>query len=225
MSDNCPHCGARLPQMQDAYCPHCHEELDAAPAPVRRHSRPNRSSSAAHRGTGSDRPLGISILAVLHIVGGIILGVMQLVLLGKLNEIEAPLRSIGIPPVLLVIGVGFLALLGTAAGVGMWTGKKWGWWLGAFYYVYSITRNATALVTVAELANEIASDGRGPGYYYVKHTGRIAVSLLILLYFFKENVLHFFGLEDISKSKAISLMIGICVAISGLATAYAWLAS
>lgn len=30
----CPHCGAALPYVQDAFCPHCFSPLDELPAPV-----------------------------------------------------------------------------------------------------------------------------------------------------------------------------------------------
>ena len=182
------------------------------------------SDRPAQRSLGRERPVGISILALLHIAGGIVLGIMQLVLLANLDKLE-PLRTIGIPPVLLMIGIAFLALLGTAAGFGMWRGAKWGWWLGAFYYVYSMARNATALVAIAELADDAAGGSRGPGYYYVKHGGRILVHFLILLYFFKENVLGYFGLDDISKPRAISVLVGVCLAIIGIVNAIAWFSS
>jgi hypothetical protein len=230
MAENCPHCGAELSLVRDAYCPQCRCELEATALPAQRpppreYERHEAAGSAAHGDANRQRPLGISILAILHFGGGILLGALQFPLLANFDELQGPLRTVGLAPVLLVIGVGFLALLAIAAGVGMWLGRKWGWWLGTFYYVYAIARNAAALVTVANMADELAAGPHGPGYYYVKHAGRIVVHLLILLYFFKGNVLHYFGLEKLSKWKSISALVGVCLAIVGVFTVVAWFAS
>ncbi len=93
------------------------------------------------------RPVGVSILAVLHFIGGILLFGVQFLMFANLNAMEESLRTIGIPPALLIVAVMFLAALAIASGVGMWIGTKWGWWLAAFYYVYSIFRNASALLS------------------------------------------------------------------------------
>ncbi len=147
-----------------------------------------------HRGTAT-RPVGVSILAVLHLIGGILLFGAQFLLFANLQAMGESLRSIGIPPVLLIIGVMFLAVLAIASGVGMWMGTKWGWWLASFYYVYSIFRNCSALLTVFTIADQLEGDSRGPEYYMTKHGVRIIVHLLLFLYFFNGNVLAFFGME------------------------------
>lgn len=170
------------------------------------------------------RPLGISILAILHLAGGVLLCALQIPLLAAVGELQDPLRAAGVPPILLVLGMLFLAVLGITAGVGMWLGKQWGWWFGAFYYVYGVARNAPALGTVAELADDLPEGARGPGYYYAKHGMRILVHLLILLYFFKGNVLAYFGLEEQSKWKAVSALVAACLAVAGVATAISLLA-
>ncbi len=81
-----------------------------------------------HRKT-TTRPVGVSILAALHLVGGVLLFGAQFLVFANLEAIEESLRVIGISPVLLIIGATFLALLSIASGVGMWMGTKWGWWL------------------------------------------------------------------------------------------------
>jgi hypothetical protein len=170
------------------------------------------------RGT-TPRPVGISILAVLHFIGGILLFGSQFLLFANLQAMEESLRAIGIPPVLLIIGVMFLAVLAIASGVGMWMGAKWGWWLASFYYVYSIFRNGSALLTVVAMADQLEGGSRGPEYYMIKHGVRIIVHFLLFLYFFKGNVLEFFGLETLSKPKAIGVLVGICIAITAAISA------
>lgn len=170
------------------------------------------------RGT-TPRPGGISILAVLHFIGGILLFGTQFLLFANLQAMEESLHAIGIPPVLLIIGVMFLAVLAIASGVGMWMGAKWGWWLASFYYVYSIFREGSALPTVVAMANQLEGGSRGPEYYIIKHGVRIIVHFLLFLYFFKGNVLEFFGLETLSKPKAIGVLVGICIAITAAISA------
>jgi hypothetical protein len=162
----------------------------------------------------TDRPVGVSILAVLHIGGGILLFGAQFLLFANLAAIGESLRSIGIPPLLLIIGVMFLAVLTIASGVGMWIGAKWGWWLASFYYVYSIFRNGSAVLTVISMADQLDGGSRGPEYYMIKHGGRIIVHFLLLLYFFKGNVLEYFRLTTLNKATAIGILAGICIAMT-----------
>ena len=171
------------------------------------------------------RPVGVSILAVLHFVGGILLFGVQFLMFANLNAMEESLRTIGIPPALLIVAVMFLAVLAVASGVGMWIGSKWGWWLAAFYYVYSIFRNASALLTIVAMADELGGGTRGPEYYMIKHGGRIVVHFLLFLYFFKGNVLQFFRLEGLSKPKAIGILVAICIAITVAVSAISLISS
>jgi hypothetical protein len=159
------------------------------------------------------RPVGVSILAVLNLLGGIAVFGAQFLLLVNLPSMEEPLRTLGIPPVLLIIGMIFLAVLTFASGVGMWLGTKWGWWLATFYYVYSVFRNASALLTIMAAADQLEGT-RGPEFYLFKHSVRIVISFLLLLYFFKSNVLEFFGMKDVSKAAAGGILLGVGTAIT-----------
>ena len=160
------------------------------------------------------RPVGVSILSVLHFIGGVLLFGAQFLMFANLGAMEESLRSIGIPPALVIIGVMFLAILMIASGVGMWIGTKWGWWLASFYYVYSVFRNGSALFTVIAMADELENSNRGPEYYLIKHGGRIVIHFLLILYFFKGSVLAFFGLETLSKGKAVGILVGFCIAMT-----------
>ena len=101
----------------------------------------------------------------------------------------------------------------------MWKGRRWGWYLGSFYYMYSIVRNANALITIPILMSSIppedlSSMSRGPSYYYIKHGGRIIVHFLLYLYFFKINVREFFSLAEKKKWKPILAELSICLGIA-----------
>ena len=103
------------------------------------------------------RPVGVTILAVLQFIGGVGLFAVQFVLFANLQAAGEPLRAIGIPPVLLMVGIMFLSVLNIASAIGMW---------------------------------------------------------LILLYFFRGNVLEFFHLRNVNKAKAIGILVAICLAIT-----------
>ena len=62
MPDNCPHCGAPLPFVVDAYCPECREELDESPPGPGHESR-----VPAPAATGQAEPL--SPLAAMTLFG------------------------------------------------------------------------------------------------------------------------------------------------------------
>ncbi|MEQ8788655.1 MAG: hypothetical protein RIC55_20260 [Pirellulaceae bacterium] len=161
-----------------------------------------------------NRPIGVTILAVLHLLGGALLFVSQFLLLANLDTLDESFQAIGISPVLVLGGLMLLACLATASGVGMWIGAKWGWWLASFYYVYSVFRNASAMMTIVAMTNSLAAIGLGPEEYLLKHAGRMLIHFLLLLYFFKSNVLYYFGLEQFNKAKAIGILVGICLGIA-----------
>lgn len=150
------------------------------------------------------RPIGITILSILHIAGGAIGTIFILLFLllfqNKPESIDA-LTRIGIPPVLLIIAIVFLLVLISLSGIGMLTGKKWGWFLGAFYYAYGVVRNLSAIFAVSGLfgsfsALELSEMTHGPVFYYTKYGIRLVVSVLIYIYFFKQNVRMYFDLHS-----------------------------
>lgn len=157
--------------------------------------------------------MGVSILAVLHLVGGALMFGLQFWLLANLNSMDESLRALGIPPALLIVGVMFLAVVTIAAGIGMWVGTQWGWWLAAFNFVYNIFRNGSALVTILGMSDQWELGDRDPEYYVFKHGGRIVVQFLLLLYFLNRDVLRFFGLRELNRVKAVCIIVGVCVGI------------
>jgi len=104
------------------------------------------------------RPIRTSLLAVLHVAGGILgaIGTFFLVVqLGKNPEYQQGFDMLGLPPALLIVAIVFSCGLGIASGMGMWRGRKWGWYLGSFCYMYSIVRGANALATIPILMSSI----------------------------------------------------------------------
>jgi tetratricopeptide (TPR) repeat protein len=170
----------------------------------------------------SKRPTGIAILSWLHMGGGAIGAVIVLVLLTAIPDAQKALdalTTIGLPPGLLLCAIIFLLILTCLSGVGMWTGIKWGWFLGSFYYAYSITRNLNALITIPAILGalspeELSEMPHGPGFYYAKHGLRVVVHGLLYLYFFKTNVRAHFSLQASRRWVPAVTQVGICIAIA-----------
>lgn len=172
----------------------------------------------------NDRPVGVSILAVLHLIGGVLLLGAQVLLFANLDRVTEGLDTVGIPPALLIVGLMLLAGITLASGIGMWLGTRWGWWCAAFYYVYSVARNANAFLMVSDFAEGLEGGSRGPGYYYAKFGGRVIIHFLLFLYFFKTNVLEYFDMNDMHKGKAVAILVLITATIFGISTGIALLA-
>jgi hypothetical protein len=166
-----------------------------------------------------DRPVGLSILAVLHLIGGIILAI-GVVTLGFVfandPKFAEMMSSMGITRGALIAGVLILAVLSLASAIGIWSGAVWGWYVGSFYYAYSISRNIAAFISVSTLPSEIDDALQSDGQLtkaYVKFGGRLLVSLLLYWYYFKPNVRAYFGLEAVSPWSAVVVEVLICAGI------------
>ncbi|MCS7145881.1 MAG: hypothetical protein RMJ28_05020 [Nitrososphaerota archaeon] len=129
------------------------------------------------------RPVGITILAVLEIIGGIIglLGAAVFLAFGALAGVVAgeglgPLGGLfaalgGIVGGLLLV----LALVSFLLAYGFWTGKGWAWILGI---IFSIIGIVVGVVTIFGDLSGIVS---------------IVINGLILFYLFRPNVKAWFG--------------------------------
>lgn len=155
-----------------------------------------------------DRPAGVSIVAVIMIIGSGLLLITQLGNLGRLNDAAVEL---GLSSLLLQAGIGFLGLLGVAASVGLWFGKKWGWWLALFYFAYAITRNINVLISISSIAELYDVTGSEMGTHYVKYGIRMAWNGALLYYLCSENSSQYFGTAETKKWKAVLLVFALCL--------------
>ncbi|WP_166241587.1 hypothetical protein [Paenibacillus turpanensis] len=156
-----------------------------------------------------DRPTSITLIAILLILGGGILAVTQLISFASLTDASA---DIGVPAVLLQGSIAFLGILGIAAGIGAWTGKKWGWWLAIFYFAYAIARNVNALVSINDVVNLLGAPGQGVASYYIKYGFRVLWNALLFLFLLRsETVNIYFKTENTPKWKAAAVVFGIVI--------------
>ena len=168
------------------------------------------------------RPVGVSILAVLYVTGG--LGTLAIQILFSSSLLGAA-EFLGVSSLLTMVHFAFLGALGLAAGIGMWTGRKWGWWLGALYLLYSIARDTNALFTISDLVREYGEPEAGATRIYVKHAGRIIVNSLLILYFFKSNVVEYFQVAGIGTRKRFLALVGTTIGIVAIFAVGSLLAS
>ena len=117
-----------------------------------------------------NRPLLISLIAILEFVGGILT-----ILLGALagSLLSASFAGLGSILGILFIVFGLIAL---AWGYGFWTGAKWGWWIGIILY---------ALGVISSLASIVVGS--------VFSIVGLIVDVLLIYYMTRPNVKAWFG--------------------------------
>lgn len=111
------------------------------------------------------RPIGITILAILAIIGGI------LSILAGIAQLAPGAMAFGV--VSLVLGVLYLVY-----GFGLWQLKGWAWLL-------AVVVNA---LSVINFVVQVISDGFAPGRIV-----SLVISVLILVYLFSASVRKAFG--------------------------------
>lgn len=158
-----------------------------------------------------DRPTGISILAVLYLIGGASVLAAQIFLSGLITKGAS---AIGVSNVHAMLGFAFLGTIGVVSAIGMWTGKKWGWWLGAFYLFYSVARNAEAFLMIPTLLESLGMPEGGVTKHYVKHGGRVIIHSLLILYFFKSSVVDYFGVGAMGPWRRFSILLAATIAVA-----------
>jgi uncharacterized membrane protein (DUF2068 family) len=134
----------------------------------------------------TQRPTGVTILAVLQLIGGVInvlFGISSL-FFGGLIVVSKAVETAGSPinmgPIILAAGVLAVisGLLGLFAGYGLFTLKSWGWILALIFSVLNIVYNGLKIFQGANI----------PGTFV-----GIAISGLIIYYLNRPNIKRAFG--------------------------------
>ena len=87
------------------------------------------------------------------------------------------------------------AIINMVCGVMLIQGGAEGWYLGVFACVYALLRNLHALVLVPKLAKKISHNMFKVKQFYIKYTIRCCSLLIVILYFFDNQILHYFSVE------------------------------
>lgn len=102
----------------------------------------------------NQRPTGVTILAVLQIIGGLLsllFGLSGLLFGGAMvatDAAEATGAPIDMGPVMMTVGIAsvIIGLIGLIAGYGLFTLQGWGWLMAIVFAAANVLRNLVSLV-------------------------------------------------------------------------------
>ncbi len=132
--------------------------------------------------TEAQRPLGVTILAVLDILGGIGASLLGLIYMALSAQIGTVVGGGGIFALfgafIVVLGIIFLILgiLAIAVGWGFWKGSSWAWIVGLVLYVIGIVLGLTSLA-LGDVTSIVL----------------VVIGALLVYYMFRPNVRIWFG--------------------------------
>ena len=155
-----------------------------------------------------NRPIGITIIAILAIISGILLLISGLTLLGSgallsfTTTTAAPNNSDDLQSVgaffgmillvtgiaIIIIGVGYLVV-----SYGLLKGKGWAWKITIVLTILSIAVQIISGITNSILTASITNDGSAVATGLMGQIIGIAINLVILYYLYRPHVKAFFG--------------------------------
>lgn len=150
----------------------------------------------------TNRPSSISFLSFLYVLVAVI-GLIPII---SNNEISALFKSDNLFSIITLM----LLIL---SSVGLFMGKKWGWWIVAFFTTFSILSKIPILYWSFANIDFIPDVGK----FYLKNAGKMLVQTLILVYLFQENVNQYFQFNNnLSKLKRLGILVLLCIITSGV---------
>jgi hypothetical protein len=159
------------------------------------------------------RPVGISILAVLHAVGGVLICALGVYLVTQFKEQDRSSiiawATITLTPLFAVLGIG--------TGIGLWLGKKWAWWLATFYYFQFALGGVIVLssILVAHAAFDRPLTERS-AELTGKHLGRLLIFSLLSWYMTRRNVFAHFEFQRLTRLRALCILAGVILLLAAL---------
>jgi hypothetical protein len=159
----------------------------------------------------ASRPIGISILAGLHAVGGLLFGALFLFLITQFDQSGSVIGW-----VILVLGPP-LTILALATAVGLWRGQKWAWWVATLYYFQFVIGGVFVLATIAFtcLILQAPMTERRQELFF-QHIGRIPVFSLLTWYMMKRSVFAYFRFQRLTRLRALLILGGIVLVVGML---------
>jgi hypothetical protein len=145
---------------------------------------------------GPRRPPIVIILAALHVIIGIVCIISSMITLQRglsLGQLTILLDSIP------------LGVLGIISAIGLWMGRRWGWFAAAFLYAYGILgyfQYAFQIPAYVEQQMSISNP-----YYYREIVYLILFSVMSLL-LWKKEIQDFYNVKNIPSFKKIIMVIG-----------------
>jgi hypothetical protein len=137
------------------------------------------------------RPVGVTIIAILTIIGGIILclGGLFLLMLGVVFE-AVSIGSIGvvIGAIVLGVGIGYLVV-----SYGLLKGKGWAWIVTVILTIIAIIIQSISVISTSMFDASFTSDMNSLVSGIVVYIISMAINGVILYYLYRPNVRTHFG--------------------------------
>ncbi|MFA5793703.1 MAG: hypothetical protein WC980_01340 [Candidatus Brocadiia bacterium] len=110
-----------------------------------------------------------------------------------------------IPSIILLAYAYIAGLLSLVSTIGVWRAKKWGWWTGALYFIFLVIINISLFIPLPGFIGMFSQSPLGISFYIERVCWGL-FSALIFLAFFKDNVLEYFGFQQLPKTKVIAIL-------------------
>lgn len=156
------------------------------------------------------KPVFINVISTINIIGAVF--IFYSLIIHSEQWINSSKKA-GLENFDLHFSYGTIALLGILSGVGMFFGRKWGWWLGSFYYIDCGIRNLSRIILSPIVMKQLNIIGNF-SYYFLRDGVKAVFCIFVIIYLFKKNVLEYFGLYRKSKFKYILIFIGINIMLN-----------
>lgn len=155
-------------------------------------------------------PIGLKITSAIFFILGTLSLVATSVMFFSFSMLSEGLQRSGILfPVFLFANVVVPAAVMTGS-VGLWYRAKWAWWICAAVCGVEITKKCiVAFISPWALL----------GTYPVQQNMFLIVTIVVLVYLFKEKVFRTFHSESLTRPKALGFLALGCIVVGGL---YQW---
>jgi hypothetical protein len=173
------------------------------------------SSEQADAGAPRRRPIGIWILAGVHLLAGLLFLSALLLFLYQIRSADNPGRVYSFFWFATVVS-GFMAGVGLSSAIGLWRGARWGWWLATFYYVWAVLGVLADFLMALPWVSHM--DVESITVSLLVRVIQLVIHALILAYLFKRNVRAFCKLQSLRIDQALIPLVIIAVML--LAASY-----
>lgn len=165
--------------------------------------------------TSPRRPLGVTLLTVLFLVGGIGILVTGVLAGARRERLAAAIEPAGFAVITVYGGVVLLGALALAAGIGFARRRRWGWWLGTFSFAYALAYQVDAAIAAygQRDAAAAATADSAPDTLAAAYVLGALVHGLIYLYLFRTRVRDWFTVVTTPVAGVVATEAGVCAAI------------
>jgi hypothetical protein len=145
---------------------------------------------------GPRRPPIVILLAALHVIIGIVCIILSMITLQ---------RGLSLGQLTILIDSIPFGVLGILSAIGIWMGKKWGWFSAAFLYAYGILGYFLYAFQIPAYIEQQVSISNP---YYFREIFYLMICSVMSLLLWKKEIKDFYDIKHIPSSKKIIIVIG-----------------